>query len=93
VAFLLSEQGSWRGGGVLSTSRGAGGSNNSRLKLTKRTMKRSKSVVDLLLFPRKSSNADEDQRSKNVRQTEILINLRDVILKVANYFQVQIHTK
>lgn len=27
-------------------------------------------------------------KSKNIRQTEILINLRDVILRVANYFQV-----
>ena len=48
-------------------------------------MKRSKSVVDLLLFPVKS---EDDMKSKNIRQTEILINLRDVILRVANYFQV-----
>ena len=59
-------------------------------RLTKRTMKRSKSVVDLLLFPVKSGqgSAEDDMKSKNIRQTEILINLRDVILRVANYFQV-----
>ena len=53
-------------------------------------MKRSKSVVDLLLFPMKSGHGgpDDDIKSKNIRQTEILINLRDVILRVANYFQV-----
>ena len=53
-------------------------------------MKRSKSVVDLLLFPMKSGHGstDYDIKSKNIRHTEILINLRDVILRVANYFQV-----
>ena len=64
--------------------------NVSSSRLTKRTMKRSKSVVDLLLFPVKSGqgSAEDDMKSKNIRQTEILINLRDVILRVANYFQV-----
>ena len=53
-------------------------------------MKRSKSVVDLLLFPMKPSHGrqDDDIKSKNIRQTETLIDLRDVILRVANYFQV-----
>ena len=60
------------------------------MKLTKRSMKRSKSVVDLLLFPVKSgrsSSNNDNEKSKNIQQTEVLINLRDAILRVSQYFQ------
>lgn len=46
VAFLLSEQGSWRG----ELDRHIKGS---RTRLTRRTLKRSKSVMDMLLFSNK----------------------------------------
>eukprot|EP00095_Tigriopus_kingsejongensis_P005364 maker-scaffold34_size539781-snap-gene-3.23 protein:Tk05364 transcript:maker-scaffold34_size539781-snap-gene-3.23-mRNA-1 annotation:"small g protein signaling modulator 3-like protein" len=79
VAFLLSEQGSWRG----ELDRHMHGS---KIKLTKRTMKRSKSVMDLLLFP-KSHEGRVSGKSKNIQQTEVLIKLREAILRVAQYFQ------
>ncbi|TRY67052.1 hypothetical protein TCAL_07812 [Tigriopus californicus] len=79
VAFLLSEQGSWRG----DLERHITGS---KIKLTKRTMKRSKSVMDLLLFP-KPKEGQNNSKSKNIMQTEVLINLREAILRLAQYFQ------
>ena len=81
VAFLLSERGSWRGG-VINARNGSGPT-----RITRRTMKRSKSVVDMLLFTSKDADADINAKSKNIKQTEILIDLRDSILRVANYFQ------
>ena len=87
VAFLLSEQGSWRGDLDRHVK-------TNKMKLTKRSMKRSKSVVDLLLFPGKSGSGSGcsamNEKSKNIQQTEVLINLRDAILRVSQYFQVGI---
>jgi len=58
-------------------------------KLMKRSIKRSKSVVDLLLFgdSNPSSRKVENYRTKNIRQTELIITLRDAILRIAQYFQ------
>ncbi len=65
-----------------------------RSRLTRRTMKRSKSVVDLLLFggkDRSGADGDDDPgepaKSKNIRQTEVIVSLRDSIVRVAQYFQ------
>jgi len=64
-------------------------SRRSKSRLTKRSMKRSKSVVDLLLFNNSNENNSENsEKSKNIRQTESVINLREAIVRLAQYFQV-----
>ncbi len=82
VALVLINQGSWRGG-LNRHLRGP-------IRLTRRTMKRSKSVMDLLLFT-KDDSADkaEQEKSKNIRQTEVMLSLRDAIVRIAHYFQVR----
>ena len=53
-------------------------------------MRRSKSVVDLLLFPGRHGDGGSGgggDKCKNIRQTEVLISLRDAILRVGQYFQ------
>ncbi|XP_075222626.1 small G protein signaling modulator 3 homolog isoform X2 [Lycorma delicatula] len=52
--------------------------------LTRRQVKKSKSVIQLLLFG--DEVTEEDIKSKNVRQTEILVDLREAILQVARHF-------
>lgn len=42
-------------------------------------MKKSKSVIQLLLF---NENTDDDVKCKNIKQTEILVDLREAILQV-----------
>ncbi|CAN8003392.1 unnamed protein product, partial [Ixodes hexagonus] len=57
--------------------------------LTRRQVKRSKSMLQILLHgngPEAATN-DDDVRSKNVRQTEILVDLREAILQLARHFQ------
>ena len=83
VALILSEQGSWRGQ-LDKHAKGAAG-----IRLARRTMKRSKSVMDMLLFTGKHNDADEErnQKSKNIKQTEVMLQLRDAIIRVAHYFQ------
>ena len=81
VALILSEQGSWRGD-MGRNLKGLGP------RLARRTMKRSKSVMDLLLFTGKNSDSDElNSKSKNIKQTEVMLKLRDAIIRVAHYFQ------
>lgn len=54
--------------------------------LTKRQIKRGKSVVQVILGTATSTmneeNRDELVRTKNVKQTEILVDLREAILQV-----------
>ncbi|XP_039282761.1 small G protein signaling modulator 3 homolog isoform X2 [Nilaparvata lugens] len=52
--------------------------------LTRRQMKKSKSVIQLILFG--DEVTEEDIKSKNIRQTEILVDLREAILQVARHF-------
>lgn len=46
--------------------------------------KSGKSLIQTLLFG--GDDQDDEMKSKNVRQTEILVDLRDAILKVARHF-------
>lgn len=60
-------------------------------QLSRRQVKKSKSMFQsLMLFGAgvagDSSNADDDIRNKNIRQTEILVDLRESILKVCRHF-------
>ncbi|XP_064478602.1 small G protein signaling modulator 3 homolog [Ornithodoros turicata] len=60
--------------------------------LTRRQVKRSKSVIQMLLHGGAGTDgglvaSEDDLRSKNVRQTEILVDLREGILQIARHFQ------
>lgn len=54
-------------------------------QLNKRHLRRSRSLVSLLLW----GNEDEEDlgKAKNIRQTELLVDLREAILQVARHFQ------
>lgn len=52
--------------------------------LNRRQMKRSKSVIQTILFG--SDNSEDDAKCKNIRQTELLVDLREAILQVARHF-------
>lgn len=51
----------------------------SKLINFRRQVKKSKSVIQLLLF---NENTDDDVKCKNIKQTEILVDLREAILQV-----------
>ncbi|XP_008551233.1 small G protein signaling modulator 3 homolog [Microplitis demolitor] len=52
--------------------------------LNKRQMKRNKSALQAFLFG--NDDNEEDAKSKNIRQTEILVDLRETILQLARHF-------
>lgn len=52
--------------------------------LAKRKVVKSKSIIQSLLFG--SESGDEELKCKNIKQTEILVDLREAILKVARHF-------
>lgn len=53
-------------------------------RLNKRQLKRSRSLVSLLLG---TGNEEEIQKAKNIYQTELMVDLRDAILQVGRHFQ------
>lgn len=84
LAYLMADQGSLVGNPE-STA------NLPKQQLSRRQVKKSKSMFQsLLLFGagagEAGTNADDDVRSKNIRQTEILVDLRESILKVCRHF-------
>ncbi|XP_026472508.1 small G protein signaling modulator 3-like isoform X1 [Ctenocephalides felis] len=68
LAYLVAEQ------GLVS---------NPKLHLTKRQVKRSRSMIQALLF---GDDTSDDIKSKNIKQTEILVDLREAIMQVARHF-------
>ncbi|KAI4485300.1 hypothetical protein M0804_006805 [Polistes exclamans] len=52
--------------------------------LNRRQIKRSKSMLQTFLFG--NDNEEDDAKSKNIHQTEILVDLRESILQVARHF-------
>jgi len=54
-------------------------------QVTKRHLRRSKSLVSVMLWG--SSDEFDSDKAKNIRQTEILVDLREAILQVARHFQ------
>lgn len=42
-------------------------------------------MIQLIIFG--DGETEEDIRSKNIRQTEILVDLREAILQIARHFQ------
>lgn len=52
--------------------------------LSRRHVKKSKSMIQLLLFGEEVT--EEDIKSKNIKHTEIMVDLRESILQVARHF-------
>lgn len=50
--------------------------------LFRRQVKKSKSVIQMLFF---NEPVENDIKSRNIRQTEILVDLREAILQVRNH--------
>ncbi|KAF7995807.1 hypothetical protein HCN44_006914 [Aphidius gifuensis] len=57
-------------------------------QLHRRQIKKTKSVLQTFLF----GDTEEDAKSKNIRQTEILVDLRETVLQVARHF-INVDTK
>ena len=57
-------------------------------QLNKRQLRRSRSLISTLLWGG-GDGADDDDfgKAKNVRQTELLVDLREAILQIARHFQ------
>lgn len=52
--------------------------------LNKREVKKSKSMIQMLLFG--NDDGDEDMKTKNIKNSEIIVELHDAILKIARHF-------
>ncbi|KAL1122962.1 hypothetical protein AAG570_003286 [Ranatra chinensis] len=77
LAYLMADQGALVGNPEATP-------NLPKQHLTRRQVKKSKSVIQLLLFG--DEVTEEDIKSKNIKQTEILVDLRESILQVARHF-------
>lgn len=78
LAYLMADQ-----GGLVGNPEAT--ANLPKQQLSRRQVKKTKSMFQTLLFGGDSSN-DDDIRNKNIRQTEILVDLRESILKVCRHF-------
>lgn len=52
--------------------------------LNKREVKKSKSMIQMLLFG--ADEGDDDLKTKNIKNSEIIVELHDAILKIARHF-------
>lgn len=77
LAYLMADQGALVGNPSAVP-------NLPKQQLQRRQIKRSKSVIQTILFGEDSGS--DDAISKNVKQTEILVDLREAILQVARHF-------
>jgi hypothetical protein len=57
---------------------------NSEINIFRRQVKRNKSVIQLLLFG--DETTEDDIKCKNIRQTEILVDLREAVLQAGRHF-------
>lgn len=77
LAYLMADQ-----GGLVGNPEAV--PNLPKQHLARRQVRKSRSILETLLF-RGDNDADE-LKNKNIRQTEILVDLREAILKVARHF-------
>ncbi|XP_011310920.1 small G protein signaling modulator 3 homolog [Fopius arisanus] len=77
LAYLMADQGGLVGNPDASP-------NLPKQHLNRRQMKRNKSMLQSFLFG--GEERGEDAKSKNIRQTEILVDLRETVLQVARHF-------
>lgn len=76
LAYLMADQGALVGNPEAAP-------NLPKQHLARRQVKKAKSVIQLLLF---NENSDDDIKSKNIKHTEILVDLREAILQIARHF-------
>ncbi|XP_065365739.1 small G protein signaling modulator 3 homolog [Calliphora vicina] len=77
LAYLMADQ-----GGLVGNPEAV--PNLPKQHLARRQVRKSKSILETLLF--RGENAGDEIKNKNIRQTEILVDLREAILKVARHF-------
>uniref|UniRef100_T1PHB3 Small G protein signaling modulator 3 n=1 Tax=Musca domestica TaxID=7370 RepID=T1PHB3_MUSDO len=77
LAYLMADQ-----GGLVGNPNSL--PNLPKQHLARRQVRKSKSILETLLF--RGDNGTEEVKNKNIRQTEILVDLREAILKVARHF-------
>lgn len=56
-------------------------------KVSKRHVSKPRSALAQLLWGERMASDDADLKAKNIRQTELLVDLRDAILQIARHFQ------
>lgn len=78
LAYLMADQGALVGNPEAT-------SNLPKQQLARRHVKKSKSMIQMLLFGN-DHMPDDSIKNKNIRQTEILVDLREAILKVCRHF-------
>lgn len=78
LAYLMADQ-----GGLVGNPEAV--ANLPKQQLVRRQVKKSKSMLQTLLFGN-GDDGDDEMRNKNIRQTEILVDLRESILKVCRHF-------
>ncbi|XP_037948480.1 small G protein signaling modulator 3 homolog [Teleopsis dalmanni] len=78
LAYLMADQ-----GGLVPCNSDAV-PNLPKQHLARRQVRKSKSILETLLF--RNDNDSDELKNKNIRQTEILVDLREAILKVARHF-------
>lgn len=76
LAYLMADQGTLVGNPESAP-------NLPKQHLSRRQIKKNKSVIQLLLF---NENYEDEIKSKNIKQTEILVDLREAILQVVRHF-------
>lgn len=76
LAFLMSDQGT-----LINTDLS---SNLPKQQLTRRQVKRQKSILQNLIFGEEEN--EEDVKTKNIHQTEILVDLREAICQIGRHF-------
>ncbi|KAK9723231.1 Variant SH3 domain [Popillia japonica] len=76
LAYLMADQGALVGNPEAAP-------NLPKQHLARRQVKKNKSVIQLLLF---NETNEDDIKCKNIKQTEILVDLREAILQIARHF-------
>ncbi|KAJ8947157.1 hypothetical protein NQ318_002519 [Aromia moschata] len=76
LAYLMADQGALVGNPEAA-------SNLPKQHLARRQVKKNKTVIQFLLF---NENSEDDIKSKNIKHTEILVDLREAILQTARHF-------
>lgn len=77
LAYLMSDQ-----GGLVGNPENM--PNLPKQHLSRRQVKKTKSVIQLLLFG--DMDGEDDIKLKNIKQTEIMVSLREAVLQVARHF-------
>ncbi|XP_017773688.1 PREDICTED: small G protein signaling modulator 3 homolog [Nicrophorus vespilloides] len=76
LAYLMADQGALVGNPEAAP-------NLPKQHLARRQVKKNKSVIQLLLF---NESGEDDIKCKNIKQTEIMVDLREAILQIARHF-------